>query len=351
MQYDTAIPVNDIERMIQAIEPSWRLVDASQTAGGHHAVYRLTVETADATREAYLKATPADKEPTVDLEARVVRLLERHTDIPVPSVLGIVDEHDTFPAPFVLQDALPGNTVMRTAIDSIPDETLRGIARQTGRHLASVHALRPINGYGFLSHQGAVLDGDRPSGSFDTVAVSDPEADWQTQLQAWARGTLDAVGETRFADVGPDARPVLEAAIEEVEEPPAPALARIDQALENILLSEGELTGMLDWEFTIAATPAYDLVAVARSLAGDPYLFAEGVDDRRDVVLDALLAGYSETGPDSVVDWTRRDRACYELLSSLRTMTHLSDWYELFDLEDEIEGAAANLERDVKAHL
>lgn len=351
MHYDTTIPVDDIERMIEAIAPSWRLLDASQTAGGHHAVYRLTVETADETRQVFLKATPADKEPTVDLEARLLRMLERHTEVPVPSILGIVDEHDTLPAPFVVLAGLPGKTIMRTRLDAIADETLRGIARQTGRHLASVHALSAVEGYGFLTHRGQVLDGDRPSGSFDTVAVADPEPDWRAQLQAWATGTLDAVGQTRFSEIAPDARPVLEAAIEEVTEPPAPALARIDHAIENVLLRDGEMTGMLDWEFTIAATPAYDLVAVARSLAGDPYLFAEGVSDRRDVVLDALLVGYSETGPDSVVERTRRDRECYELLSSLRTMTHLSDWYELFDLDDEIDGAAVNLERAVNAHL
>lgn len=266
-------------------------------------------------------------------------------------MLGIVDEHDSFPAPFVLQEALPGNTVMRTRLDSMSDETLRGIARQTGRHLASVHALPALDGFGFLTHRGQVLAGDRPPGSFDTVAVADPEPDWLAQLRAWATETLEAVGETRFADIAPATRPVLTAAIEDVEEAPNAVLARIDQALENVLLGDGELTGMLDWEFTIAATPAYDLVGAARSLAGDPYLFSEGVDDRRDLVLDALLSGYSETGPDSVVRRTRGNRECYELLSSVRTMAHLSDWFELFDLEAEIDGAAANLERDVTARL
>lgn len=88
MQYDTTIPVGDIERMVEAVAPSWRLVDAGETTGGHHAVYRLTVETPDDTRQAYLKATPPAKEPTVDLEARLVRILERHTDVPVPFRAG-----------------------------------------------------------------------------------------------------------------------------------------------------------------------------------------------------------------------------------------------------------------------
>jgi len=128
-------------------------------------------------------------------------------------------------------------------------------------------------------------------------------------------------------------------------------LARIDNALENVLLEDAELRAMLDWEFTIAATPGYDIVNVAWSLAGGPYLFDPEVPDRRAMVREALFRGYRDRGGDSVVDQARANRDCYELLSAVRSMTLPKHWYQLFDLDRTIDDAASNLRREVKSSL
>jgi aminoglycoside phosphotransferase (APT) family kinase protein len=351
MQYDTTLTRDELERMTATIAPSWRIRDATPTAAGHHPVYNLTVESPEREFECYLKATPHERAPSVNREARLLAILGRHTGIPVPTVYGLVDEHDTLPAPFTLLEAMPGDVTSPTGVGSVPDDRLRSAARDTGRYLADLHALDAVDAFGFLTADGPTLHGGQPSGDPGTVTVAEPTPDWQEQLRDWATGTLGDLRETRFADVAPEAEPVLGSLIDDVEGDPEPVVARIDSALDNTLLANGEVRAMLDWEFTIAATPAYDVVCVTESLAGGLSLYAPGCPDRRDLVREAILAGYRERGSDTVVEHLRANRECYELLSALRSMTHLEPWYQLFDIEDQIDHAASSLRREVARSL
>lgn len=346
MNHDTHLATADLERALAAIGSDWRLRGADAVEAGHHAVYRLSVATPDGDRTCYLKATPPGKAPTVDTEARLLAVLGDHTGIPVPAVRGVVDEHGDLPAPFVLTEAMPGAAVSRTELPAVESAFLRGIARQVGRHLAELHGLDAVESYGFLTHGGPTLRGEAPAGDLDSIAVADPIPDWRVRCHDWADGTLERVGDTRFADVVPDADPVLRDRIDGLDGSFEPALARIDQALENGLFADGDLTAMLDWEFTIAATPAYDVEAVVWSLAGGPYLFAPEVPDRRELVREAVLAGYSERGSGDVTAQLRANGDCYRLLAVLRSMVHLRDWFDLFDL-DGVDAAAEAVRADL----
>lgn len=110
-------------------------------------------------------------------------------------------------------------------------------------------------------------------------------------------------------------------------------------------------TGLIDWEYTVATPPGYDLVHSSKSFAGGPWLFAPSVTDRWGSVYDAMLEGYREHAPNNDVDQARSNRECYELLAIVRTMGHLGSWYPMVGLEDQIEQAAEALRRDVTDRL
>jgi hypothetical protein len=151
--------------------------------------------------------------------------------------------------------------------------------------------------------------------------------------------------------------PVLASEVDAVAGPFEPALARVDQSIENVLVAGDELTAWIDWEFTIAATPAYDLFCVAWSLAGGPYQFDADVPDRRLLVRDALFEGYAdapvhgERPPSDIVEQARTNQACYELLSTLRSMEHLEGWYQLFDLDGQVDRTARELREELADQL
>jgi aminoglycoside phosphotransferase (APT) family kinase protein len=347
MHHDTTLTRHELDRLTDAIVPEWRIREAAPAEAGHHAVYRLAFDAPDGDRTAYLKATPEGKALSVDLEARLLALLGERTSIPVPDVYGVVDEHPDLPAPFALLAAMPGEAIPRTELPELSDERLAGIARRTGRHLAALHAVDAVDAFGFLTAGGPPADGDPPRPDPDRIAVVDPEADWRDRLHDWADGTLAALRDTRFADLAPRVDPALRERIDALSGPFEPSLSRIDGALENVLLDGDRVTAALDWEFTLAATPAYDLTCVTWSLAGGPFLFAPETPDRRGLVREALLAGYADRGSHGVVDRVRTERGAYELLSATRSMVHLADWFAFFDLGDRIDGAAADLRAEL----
>lgn len=111
-----------------------------------------------------------------------------------------------------------------------------------------------------------------------------------------------------------------------------------------------DLVAMLDWGFTLAATSAYDVHAVAWHLAAGPYLLDPGVPDRRPLVREAVRAGYRERGDPAVLDRLDANRACYDLLTAIRSMVHLAERVETFDLDD-VDRAAAWLRADLERVL
>lgn len=351
MQYDTTLSHAQLTTILDSIRPAWRLDDATRIDGGHHTVYRLAVETPEGPRKVFLKATPPEKPPTVDLEARLLAGIDARSDVPVPTVFGVVDDHDEYPAPSLVTSAVPGTASMRTTLPSVADDELRHLARRSGRYLAELHALDAVDSFGFLTHEGESLAGDRPADDFSTLAVVDPTDSWLECLRTWGEQSLIDLEDTRFADVIPAVEPVVESRIESVTGQFEPVLARIDQSVENMLVKDGEIQALVDWEFTIAATPAYDISCVVWSLAGGPYLFAPTVSDRRPLIREALLAGYSEVHSRGVVEQYRANRSCYELLSTLRSMEHLRGWYELFDLDGQIDDAATQLRSELDGRL
>lgn len=347
MANDESLPAEDLEEILRCIEPGWTLVAAHSVESGYHRVYRLTVNTAEGTRDCYLKVAPLVGPPTVRLGGRMQVIVTTHTHIPVPTVHGILDHHEALPTPLLLMSAMPGDSVSRVDLDSIPDDTLRSIARASGRQLADFHALDAVDSYGYLTPTGPKLTGEAPSGRLDTIAVAEPTVEWTDQLTQSADRELRIAQETRLADLVPRLRPVLESRIAAVEGPFEPVLARIDHSIENILLAEGEITAVLDWGFTIAATRGYDLVHVTRSLAGGPYLYQPEMEDRRQLIKEALLAGYCEATPHAEPARIRANWPCYELLASVRSMGHLESWFETFDLGPSIDDAVEVLRQEL----
>ena len=333
--------------MLRAVDPAWELREERPADGGYLPVHHLVVDTPAGTRRVVLKAAPDGDGHGVDLEARLLRILGEHTAIPVPTVLGAVDESgvDDLPTPFVCMAQVPGRTVERSAVGDLSGATVEGLARASGRYLAELHSLDVVDGFGFLAAPDSpTLRGGRPPTTPDQIVVGDPASFWRTRLEEWAEETLDRAAETRFGDLVPDLRPVLEREIDAIEGPFEPVLARVDNSIENLRYdpATGTVEGVLDWAFTIAATPAYDLVHVELSLAGGLWRFVPSAPDHAATVRPALLDGYEEgASTAAAVRRLAANRSCYELLSLCRATHLFDDWPGLRGASAEQESAAA----------
>ncbi|WP_440990721.1 phosphotransferase family protein [Haloarchaeobius baliensis] len=345
MNDDRTVDSETIQRMVQHVEPNWRVAAATPATAGQHIVYLLTVETPAGTRDCVLKATPDGKPATCDVEARMLAIVAEHTTVPVPAMFGAVDEHETLPAPFFLSSREPGADSDRTGLGDLSGDRVDALARSSGRQLASLHAMAAVDGYGYVDVEyDEPLSGGRPSADTDQLVVTDGADDWIDCLRASVEGVVGGLEETRFADLQTVVAPAVEAAIETVEDPDDPAVCRIDHSLDNVLVDRetGAVTSFLDWEFQFAGTPAYDLAFVERSLAGGTWSFTPDAPDQHERIRAALLDGYREAGSDVAADRFESNRDAYALLVDCHELFNFDAALDVFDVGVPDREAAAD---------
>lgn len=325
---DRTLPRAEIAGMVDLVEPGWRLREATLSELGWTTLYHLTVDTGGGRRECVLKATPdGDRPAGIDAEARIQAVVGATTAIPVPAVLGVVDGHDSLRTPFFLMESMPGETVPMATVGELPDATLRRVARETGRHLADLHGLDTrLDAFGnCVGHDSPPLRGGRPSGD-PTELVADGGRDrWRAVLDEWVEEDLDALADSRFSDLAPALRGELLGRRDALGDSFAPVLGRVDHGWFNLLLDRdaGSLRGVLDWGTRFAVPPAFDLAVVEYLLAGGWWLALPEAPDRRPLVREALLDGYSETA--TVPPDLAAQRACYHLDDTVRWMASLGE--------------------------
>jgi aminoglycoside phosphotransferase (APT) family kinase protein len=235
-----------------AIQENWRL-DVAATggplAGTHVLVLRL-----DAPSQLAISHGRAAE----------FRLLgaARDAGVPVPEPLAACADPGVIGRPFFVMRRVPGDADARALTGSAPHP---GLAAALGAALARLHALRP------------------PEPRLDFLAP--PAADAGRAEIAWLRGLLDGIGA---------AEPALEWGLNRLEAsaPPSvpPVLCHRDFRAGNVMVAEGRLTAVLDWEFAGWGDPAADLGWLTAPCwrFRRPDLAAGGVGTRAE-----LYAGYA----------------------------------------------------------
>jgi aminoglycoside phosphotransferase (APT) family kinase protein len=348
---DRTIAHETLERMIRTIRPDWRVREAELAESGFASVYHVAAGTPTGTRECVLKASPDGDRHGIDAEARLLAVLTKHTDLPVPGVLGTVDEHGDLPAPFFVMESMPGTAVPFEGVGTLSDAALERSTRETGAYLAELHSLDVVDEFGVVSCERTdPLRGGRPSGDFGMLTVADARDSWPALVREWADDELDRHASTRFGDLTPRLRSALDTEIDALSGSFAPVLGRIDHGLHNLLVEPdtGRLDAMLDWAFTLAVTPAYDLSCVEFVLGGRARSGLADTPDRHRLVRTALLDGYrsSTTVPGELDD----HRRLYDLLMYVRSMNHLDAGVAAV-ADEHLDAAAAGHRRDVRSLL
>ena len=322
---DRTLTRDQLTAMVSQIRPNWHLQEASLAESGWTALYHLVLETPDGPRNCVLKASPFDEEPAgIDAEAHIQAVVRAHTSIPVPEVLGAVDDHETLRTPYFLMEELPGEPVPMAEVGSLPDSTLRQVTHETGRYLGQLHEVDAgleTFGKGIDYVRGdEPLRGERPSTDPARLTMPDGYANWTDQLRAWFEADLELLADSPFSDLEPQLRAELERRLDALPEPEAPVLGRVDHGWFNLLVDRetGSLEGVIDWGSRFAVPPAFDLATVEHLLAGGWWLALPEIPDRRPLVREALLEGYREER--TVPPQLDAHRACYHLDDLVRWM-------------------------------
>jgi len=339
--------------MVRELRPDCSLRDAVPAAEGTDEVYVLTVETPAGPRECVLKACtfldPAEFRP----EPYLLATLDRRTSIPVPSVIGAVDDHDDLPAPFFLMEHCDGE-VREHETRNLPVESMERLASEAGRHLGELHQLGDVRRFGpvrLAADAGQAVGPGVDQNAARGIAV--PEVDdsaagdrrlvvddagrrpWRAHVESMADSTLDNV-EPQFADLAADLRAVVEDRLDALDRSFEPVLGDDDYRLGNLLVdADVERTeAVLDWGNAHTMEAQYNLVLTEQHLCG----FARHDDPRRERVRAALREGYEATNEIERDDDFERRRELYLAVTRLFPLAWFSLWYA-DHTEDERERA------------
>lgn len=328
------------EGMVRLVDPAFEPEHVEPAERGFCSVYR--VSGGEPRRERYLKASPDGQPWGIPVEARVQAVLAARTSLPVPEVVGVVDEHEQLPTPYYLMGARPGEELPYEHVAHCEDSFLRRLARETGTYLAELHGVPAVEQFGHVRHHGPDLRGGRPDGDPAVLTVGNPHGSWPAYLRERVDQELDRHADSRFDGLTADLETFFDSAIAELSGPFDPVLGRNDHGLHNLLVrpDTGEMTGMLDWGYTLAVPAAFDVAFAAYLYSGAFISGLEGVRDRRPLVREAMLEGYRSVAPGRA-DSLGLEPA-YEALAMVRIM---NDFGHL-DLPEGTETAVADRVRE-----
>ncbi|UPV73004.1 phosphotransferase [Halorussus limi] len=355
---DRELSAETVEAMVREIRPAWSVREATPAAEGTDVVYFVTAETPDGPRECVLKACEFLDPRAFRPEPYLMAVVGRRTSIPVPDVVGAVDDHPDLPAPFYLMERCDGE-VREDEVRDLPADATERLARDAGRYLADLHALGDFEAFGTvvlardadargagptaddsaLVTDAAVRVTDRAAAptAGRTAALTTDEAatdSWRARVE---RTVADNLGDfhDRFADLEADLWKFIDSRLDALHGDFDPVFGDDDYRLGNLLVdpATGETRAVLDWGNASTLEPQYNLVVTEQHLSG----WARHDDPLRERVRAALREGYrerSERGASSAPDDlgfgpdAERRRELYLGVTRLLPLVWFSLWYD-----------------------
>jgi aminoglycoside phosphotransferase (APT) family kinase protein len=320
-----------VAAMMREVAPDHEMTDATPIPEGTDAVYRVTAAGPGGSRDLVVKAAAFVSPEAFRVEPRLLALLDARTGVPVPSVVGRVDDHPDLPSPFFAMEYVADGEAREGEADALDADALARVARDAGRNLAALHDLASFDGFGQVR---AARDAPArspaialPSG--DGLAVADPGDSWRAKLTDTVHDRIDRVADgDRFADLAPDLRawtddrlPAL--APRNVD----PVLLHADYRLGNLLVDDsGGTVAVIDWGNVSTGHGVHDLALAEHYLSGRAPLGS----DRRERIRAALFDGY---GRDPRADDPDRYDA-FLLAGQLDPLVWFDYWYRDLDADE-----------------
>ncbi|WP_435348115.1 phosphotransferase family protein [Haloarchaeobius sp. HRN-SO-5] len=277
---------------------------------------RVAVVALDDGRTVVLKAPDLVDPERFRPEPRLAALVDRETDVPVPTVHH-VGEDGPIDGPWFVMAYVEGENWENRATEFPPDQHER-LVREAGYNLGQVHAIDAFSGFGRVG----VADGD--------LVVDDPTDDWREWVAELGRGRLDRMADGPFDDLLPACRRELDARLQDVPRDVRPAPAHTDYRLGNLLVDPGAgpadpvTRAVVDWGNTYTAHGEFDLASTEDFLFG----WYDVPPDRAATLREALFEGYAaETGLVRDDAFRARYRA-YRLVTRFAGMEGVPYWFE-----------------------
>lgn len=360
---DADISEQTLTDMVRHLEPRWNVREFERVEDGANSTVFVDVTTPNGPRRVVLKASTASyplAETRARVEPRMLSLVGRETEIPVPTVFAVCDHHDSYPTPFFLMSHVAGETFDHARAPELPARTRETIFREAGDHLAELHELGPLPAVGELTYR----DGDVRVLDSAEHPMYDRFHDW---LLDTCEETLDRIEEdggyfpdltedpTRFTDLVPEVRRYLRETIPKLAPPEPPTYCHKDYRYGNVVVdpNTGRTRAVLDWGILMSAPPAFNIALTeSKLLKPDLNDDSRATTGRAGELRQTLWDAYAETRDDWTFDAETRERIrLYRLAYRLDAMACLPFWYRTDPTMDDRDVRAAEHRAFVEQYL
>lgn len=240
------------------------------------------------------------RDPTSDWKLskeRIVYGLLRGQGIPAPQVLATDLSRSITPFAYTLLECLPGLTLSRAYEDMSAAERL-DIYRQLGDVQGRMHSLTFDRLGDVVEQDGRVMVGAaRELAGEAGGADIGPFTTWREMHRQIVRGRLSFLSRTEFHDLVEPVGRWFGDHEELLDYPVTPRLLHMDLHMSNVLVAEGQITGVLDIEEAIIGHNEYDLMRTKLAHSGDGYEALGGAFFNGYTAHVALDAGYEGRRP------------------------------------------------------
>ncbi|MFB6104854.1 MAG: phosphotransferase family protein [Halobacteriaceae archaeon] len=179
-------------------------------------------------------------------EATVLEALDDVDGVPVPPVRAVGTADDWT---YLLTEEASGTPLS----DTSPDDS-GPILAAIGEVLAVLHAQ-------ITRHRPGTID---PTA--DSLALTDSPTTWSGVLEDLLAAERDILADTAFAESVDHAQTVLDRVGDRIAPRSSPALLYCDANPRNVLIAEGTVSALLDWEYAKVGDPVFDLITAEHRL-------------------------------------------------------------------------------------
>lgn len=257
--------------------------------------------------EGYSEGYRDDQKARFRAEARIYELVVDKTGVPSPEVVHTDFSEEKVPHQFYLMEKVEGEN-LDARKDDLTTSELEQLLRQYGRMLGEIHSTIELDSYGLVIEN-------------DGLNYLEEGDNWRESFRKVIENMRD-ITEERW-ESPPELSIETGKLIEELPQNPAPRLIHSDNRLENVLFSDGGITGFLDWSFTRSGDAMYDLARAEYMLIDYDLKLAGLTEEELERFRKALIEGYSE---ENTVEGYYSRRQVYRFITVLWIVAGFPKW-------------------------
>ena len=184
-----------------------------------------------------------------ETEPYVLDLIRQRSDIPVPECVARDTSESTIPEYYhilrKMKGYAPAESSSKPAFRDLGENKKKQILYQVGRNMAKLHQIQ-FEAFGELRVENKELTVEKVDGWSDL---------FKDMISFW----IDQVEGGEFDNLVPEIREAVENNLDIIEDVETPVLVHREIDTKNILVEDGELTAILDWEACVAGHREFDL--------------------------------------------------------------------------------------------